>query len=747
MLLEKLILQGFKSFAPKTILEFPQESSQKKGITAIVGPNGCGKSNLCEAIRWALGEQSLKILRGKKSEDVIFSGSDKKARLGMAEVTLLFNNETGTAPIDYTELAITRRLYRSGESEYLINKKKVRLQDILVLLAKTNFGQKSYSIIGQGMIDSVLLASARIRKDFFDEATGIKQYQLKREEALRKIARTKTNLEQAEITLRELSPRVRSLTRQVNKLERREQIEKKLRELQKQYYGHFWHKLDKQWKQETKRWEKIEEEHQPLEKEVQEIQKKMKSLVGEDTESEILEKLETQREEIIQTKNKLLQKQAILQGQIELAKEKIAQAKETGLVSPLAAEKLLEGIRKIDNLQKNLISQLTKTTKLTELEEVKTLAEKIGKIVSDLLGKPGASPAPDKAILIHLTELKKKNEELQQELKELDEKISGLDQEIQNSRQTERDQRKGFFAYQLKFQKKQGQLNQLAQIVNEIKVELARLETRREALEEEINQELGKDGIKIIEQYTKQARPNFEESWLDEIEKLKRDIDFIGGIDPEVTKEYKECRERFDFLNEQAKDLTKAASRLKKIIRELDSQIDNQFKKTFGKIGQEFEKYFKILFGGGKAKLVLQKQEIVPRETPNEDSEIPDTKYQIQDTIQGIDILATPPGKKLKNIEMLSGGEKALTALALICAIISCNAPPFVVLDEVDAALDEANSVKFANIIERLSHKTQFIVVTHNRATMQKAGILYGVTMGKDGVSRLLSLKLEEAVK
>jgi chromosome segregation protein len=255
---------------------------------------------------------------------------------------------------------------------------------------------------------------------------------------------------------------------------------------------------------------------------------------------------------------------------------------------------------------------------------------------------------------------------------------------------------------------------------------------------------LGKDGIKIIEQYTKQARPNFGESWLDEIEKLKRDLDFIGGIDPEVTKEYKECRERFDFLNEQAKDLIKAASRLKKIIRELDSQIDNQFKKTFGKIGQEFEKYFKILFGGGKAKLVLQKQEIeAPESTTEESEESKETEPQII----GIDILATPPGKKLKNIEMLSGGEKALTALALICAIISCNAPPFVVLDEVDAALDEANSVKFANIIERLSHKTQFIVVTHNRATMQKANILYGVTMGKDGISRLLSLKLEEAVK
>ena len=162
MYLEKLEIQGFKSFSNKTVLEFD------KGITAIVGPNGAGKSNIADAVRWVLGEQSLKLLRGKKSQDVIFSGSGKKSRLGMAEVSIYINNRDGSAPIEYSDLVITRRIYQNGEGEYFINRKKIRLQDILFLVAKANFGQKSYSVIGQGMIERVLTSSSQERKEFFE---------------------------------------------------------------------------------------------------------------------------------------------------------------------------------------------------------------------------------------------------------------------------------------------------------------------------------------------------------------------------------------------------------------------------------------------------------------------------------------------------------------------------------------------------------------------------------------------------
>jgi len=231
MYLQKLEIQGFKSFAEKAFLEFNHD------LTAIVGPNGSGKSNVSDSVRWVLGEQSLKLLRGKKAEDVIFAGSHKKSRLGYAEVSLILNNEDGQAPIDYREVVITRRIFRSGESEYLINKNKVRLTDIQLLLAKSNFGQKTYSIIGQGMIDGILTSSPAERKEFFDEATGVKQFQIKKDQAINKLERSQNNLNQSRQVLEEIEPRLKSLTRQVKKLEKKEEILKTLSELQLRYYS------------------------------------------------------------------------------------------------------------------------------------------------------------------------------------------------------------------------------------------------------------------------------------------------------------------------------------------------------------------------------------------------------------------------------------------------------------------------------------------------------------------------------
>jgi len=251
------------------------------------------------------------------------------------------------------------------------------------------------------------------------------------------------------------------------------------------------------------------------------------------------------------------------------------------------------------------------------------------------------------------------------------------------------------------------------------------------------------------------ARP--EPELFEEIQRLKRNIELIGGIDPQVAGEYKQTRERYDFLKNQSADLKKAMEDLDKGIENLEETIKKQFNQSFEQINKQFIQYFKILFSGGNAKLALVKE--VPREELEEmeeeeveqtieeaDEPVPSEKGERKrKEVVGVDIHAQPPGKRLKSINMLSGGERALTSIALICAIIHINPSPFVFLDEVDAALDESNSIRFASIIERLSKKTQFIVITHNRATMHKAGILYGVTMGDDGVSRLLSIKMEEA--
>ena len=295
-----------------------------------------------------------------------------------------------------------------------------------------------------------------------------------------------------------------------------------------------------------------------------------------------------------------------------------------------------------------------------------------------------------------------------------------------------------------------------------IKINSTRYETRLEDLEIEIRREL-KDLsiIKNNKQEVNELDNNFVSDLNGKIVQIKKQLELIGGIDPQTENEYNETKERFDFLNNQIIDFSSAIESLQKIIKELDMVIKDQFDKEFKTIAHNFEKYFKILFNGGKAKIVKvletempeEKSETCDNEKQNKKSELmdlPDIKnikfLQKHNAtgLAGVEIQATPPGKKIGSVSMLSGGERALTSIALICAIISSNPSPFVVLDEVDAALDEANSERLAKILDELSLKTQFIVITHNRASMRRASILYGVTMGDDGISKLLSVKLDE---
>ena len=265
-------------------------------------------------------------------------------------------------------------------------------------------------------------------------------------------------------------------------------------------------------------------------------------------------------------------------------------------------------------------------------------------------------------------------------------------------------------------------------------------------------EEINKEVITELRQKIKSHRPEankLEHSNWDDIAKVKHELEMIGGIDPEIDSEHKETKKRYDFLSNQIEDLEQALEKTKKVLKELDVIIEKEFNRSFTKIEKGFTEYFNILFRGGKASLQINKESelnTISEEIAAELSE--EERTELANTFKiGIDIKASPPGKKVSTISMLSGGERALTSIALICAIIHANPSPFVVLDEVDAALDEANSIRFSEILEKIAHETQFIAITHNRATMEKANILYGVTMGEDGVSKLLSVDLEKAVE
>ncbi len=739
MYLQKLEIQGFKSFANKTVLEFTPKSKDKKSITAVVGPNGSGKSNVADAIRWVLGEQSLKLLRGKKSEDVIFSGSPKKPRMGFAEVSLYLNNEDGQAPIDYREVVLTRRVYRDGEGEYLINKNKVRLSDVLMLLAQSNFGQKNYSIIGQGQVDAILLATPLERKEFFDEATGVEQYQIKRLQALNKLRASEENLGQAATLFAEIEPRVRSLSRQMKRLAERSKTEGELRDLQKKYYGHLWRDVNGKMKQEDDRTSPLLAKKKILEEAVAETEGKLRAIEKDHPSSGIFRQFQEEYEKLFEEKNRLRERDMMV-------KNKIALSQHVEMVRPMAmpAGEVEAAIENFYGKYEIFVGKLVKAKGVDELTVLQKEAEVLRREFQEFFDKLKRRPAKSEAAKVD-PGLEKELQKIAEEVEKINRALTEVQVKLENFNREQEAERRGLFDLQRALQQKQHELYVLTSEINAIQVENAGMAARREDLEREIMQELGSmaelagDG-------------SFEPDWPEKIFRLKHQLELIGGIDPEIEKEYGETNTRYEFLKTQIADLRGAIESLMKVVRELDGIIKKQFDSTFNKINDEFGKYFKILFGGGKAQLLLKKEtkeeegpEILgegemPVETETE-------KTKSEEFIAGVEIEATPPGKRLKGVGMLSGGERALTSIALLSAIIANNPAPFVVLDEVDAALDESNSVRFADIIEELTGKAQFILITHNRATMHKASVLYGVTMESDGVSRLLSLNLEEAEK
>ena len=873
MYLEHLTINGFKSFANKTVLDFrPTKNKDYIGITAIVGPNGSGKSNVVDAIRWVLGEQSAKQLRGKKSGDVIFAGSEKKPRSSSAQVSLKLNNEDNKLDIGYSEAELSRQLFRNGDSGYSINNNKSRLQDINYLLAKANIGQKSYTVIGQGTIDTVLNATPTERKDFFDEAAGIKQYQIKKDQAVNKLNLAEENLSQGVIQLAEITPRLKSLNRLMKRLEEREEVLEKLNTKLIQFYSKLWNNLTSSL--ETQLNAKIEttKERDVVQSELDDLQEQMKKLAENSAEDAEYTNLQKNYDELLQKQRILSQKRAQWQGRLDSnwaqnGQQNLAfldqQARSLELEiknQKTTLTNLYEKIKSTTNRQQNLQKEYKiLTNKIGKLQEklfarlepnqtlkgdaVQTIKENIegllsaidntlttasknnqtlaevqkslDNIVEDIRHQLDQIPTHEDSVNVtswqeQLQSLEKEKtnfdkklidtnatlQSLQQNVENitnnikfkeselqsiLDEKkplensstdnndsdkikkmLSDLDSELElleknildtktkleSINESEQEKKQQLFDIQQKSSTLQNNLNTINQQLTKYEIELARLQTRLEDLKNNAEHDFGQS-FSLIETQLKENKDHTEFSISElemDIEKLKTKKELIGNIDDETKKEHAEITERHEWLNTQITDLETAITSLRDVIDDLDKKIEKQFNDNIKKINEKFSHYFSILFNGGKSELKIITSETIDNEDEDKGENKNNTKTtkSKQKAITGVDIVATPPGKRLQSITMLSGGEKALTSIALICAIIANNASPFVVLDEVDAALDEANSNRFANILEELSKKTQFIVITHNRATMEKAQLLYGVTMGDDSVSKLISIKLEE---
>ncbi len=725
--LKKLELSGFKSFAKPAHFDFARP------ITAIVGPNGSGKSNVAESLRWVLGEQSLKSIRGKKGEDLIFNGSQSAPRMGKASVALYFDNSKKQFPVEFGEVVISRRVYRDGKNEYLLNGSEVRLKDIVELLSNVGLGVSQHHIIGQGEADRVLYSSPKERQSAIEDALGLKIYQFKRQEAERKLARTEENMRQAQALQKEIGPHLKHLERMVEKFNQASAIKSDLEKLLNVYLSRSKASL------EAMGAGLASKKEQPL-KEIGDVEKKIGELKNKLAELEKIEKEPGEAKEfdlklasLRERKIKIERDLGRLEGMLEAAESAESSAGE----EKISREEVEALLADIDN-------SLTSAMDTDVLEEVRAIIQEVVSQISSFVA--GASSSEEAKS--PKTNLREKKKNLEEELARLtgEEKMLAQKQEQSKSSFYESLRAQRMFANEL-FEL-EAKANDLRNTVRTFDIEREKIKLREEEFvkeTEEAKRHLGEDKVKLA-QAEALSEPEREKA-KKEIDRLKFRLEEAGGVDPAIVKEYEEIKNRDEFFTKELDDLIKAAKGLRQISRELAEKIEQDFSGGIEKINKEFQKFFETMFGGGKARLaVIRPQKHAKTSDEESESEMAEG-LPAEDLAKegGVDIDVNLPRKKIKGLDMLSGGERALTSIALLFAMSAVNPPPFLVLDETDAALDESNSRRYGEMLKSLSVTTQIITITHNRETMKQAGVLYGVTMGSDGVSRMLSLKFSEA--
>ena len=704
MRLRNIELNGFKSFSQKTTLEFVHP------IVCIVGPNGSGKSNVVEAIRFVLGEQSMKSMRGKAGLDLIFKGSKHLQKSSRASVTIYFDNsdkifklstvDGEDINLNYDTISISREVYPDGLNKYILNGEETRLKDINNLLASVNIGSSGHHIISQGEADRILNASPKDRKEMVEDALGLKVYQYKIKESERKLERAGVNMKEVIMLRRENAPHLNFLKKQVEKFEKTKEMQVELGTLYREYL--------------KKESVYLEREKQVLSLEKDVITSELKSIAQkisetEDGESgekndkiEKLQGVEKKINEIRTEKNELERKLGRIEGMLE-AKEN--RPKISGKC-PLCGSELGKG-----QIEKNQQHE-------HELRELKE------------------SQATTLALI----------QKLSKEENEAGELIESLKQEINKEMESLRDLEREKFTFKVRYQ----ELSSSLELIN---IKESNLSKGEETFKNETKEGQALLGIEAMSYENFKIEGEIDvlkqEEQRRKIERIKIKLEDAGsGGGHEIIKEFEEVKERDQFLAKEIEDLAESIKSITLIIADLKEKIDIEFKEGVKKINIEFKEFFSLMFGGGTGSLSVVVENKKKRKENYEDDEDGEAEELEEETVpeQGIEIDVSLPHKKVKELHALSGGERSLASIALLFAMSQVNPPPFLVLDETDAALDEANSRKYGDMLEKLSKYSQLVVVTHNRETMSRAGILYGVTIGSDSTSKLLSVKFDEAV-
>ena len=790
---KKIQLNGFKSFADKT--NFLIEN----GLTGIVGPNGCGKSNIVESLRWVMGETSAKSMRGSGMEDVIFSGTSNKASKNIAEVSVTVTNEKNEGPIQYRELDevnVRRKIEKDKGSKFYINDKEVRARDAQMFFADLSTGAHSPSMISQGRIGAIVTAKPADRRAILEEAAGISGLHVRRHEAELRLNAAENNLKRADELRRQQERQLVNLQKQAEEAARYKNMSEEIKKIEAGLYYLKLLEIDKEIKIENEinveaetevtdfnnkiadlenliktetekvtplreknienlskiqrlnlELQSLDEENTRIQDEIENIKKTLqtfeedigreKGIVIDANSNE--KRLKEEKNELIeidakyydtekQSDNDLNTSRDKLQSEIEKVKELINSQKNQEAISALDNCKLLieayaGSYSKNENIKKESVKRNERIKVIdTEIESWKNLLSNSEKMVSQLterrsklndqLSKLDNQPKLQAEKKGQITEGLRISEE---EKKENEEIINSTDEKIENLR--------------LQLNEIQEQSIQIRERKASSGATVEGLKKRKNDLIDRINSELNLSEENILENSNLFGVEELPDAVNQEdlLDKKKQEREKLGSVNLKADEETNKYETEIKKMESDRVDLVTAILKLKESINELNQKGRERLIEAFDKVDRKFNEVYTKLFNGGSAKL-----ELVDADDPLE---------------AGLEMLVSPPGKRLQSITLLSGGEQALTALSLIFAVFLTNPSPICVLDEVDAPLDDANVTRFCNLLDELTKitDTKFIIVTHHALTMSKMNRLYGVTMPEKGISQLVAVDLQKA--
>jgi chromosome segregation ATPase len=776
MHLSSITIKGFKSFPERTKLVF------SPGVSVIVGPNGCGKSNVTDAVLWALGEQSPLSVRGQSMQDMIYAGGEGVGPSRYADVEVVLESD-GDSDFEFSEIAIGRRLERGGEGSYRINGARARLADVIEVLSDANLGREMHSVISQGRVEEIVLSAPRERRLLVEEAAGLGTHRKRRRRAQLKLERTQDNLDRALDVEREARKSLRPLKRQAEAADiharlEREAAEVRARLLASELHGHddelagaeaaagaareARDKLDAKLAEVAKRRSAIEEQLAARESERTEAWGRLTAVrAAHERISVRAEALAARRTELMRGLER--RRQALGALAEELAEATGARPGDDPVSAGMAriGESLQTAIGALDAARASGVDA-ERASGLAKVRESADRAAQMARRVEDMLG----SRAQDS-----LSQRLEREAELVGALGELceaaadardaaGERAAALEQrmlgESGEDAVTER-----LRACSREEAELQTQLRTAGQAVTEAEVRVAHLADRRAeaAVElERIATTLGRELKAAAESLSDDERLEIQTK----LERLGRRREQLGPVNPLAEREYEQALAHVESLETQRTDLDSALAELQGLIRDTDRKIHAAFEQTFDATQRNFEELVEHLFPGGRGRLRLVDDRRGPKSVlgggeveegqPGADPDAPGGEAEEADgfdsdsdefSSQGVEIEVTPAGKATRRLSLLSGGEKALVALAFVFAVFLARPSPFYILDEVEAALDDANIDRFLQLVRRFSDRAQFIIVTHQKRTMDAAQVLYGVSMGKGGVTKVVSRKFE----